>query len=186
MTTPKSIYATLLGGILLATTIPNVYANGVDYQDIHSGADTHGNSSHAPQPEKLPMFFLDMEYDQVEFFRGSYASITGFTILSADTYKLSLTDLGFPGTLKDIGAAVTTSSGKLGEILGTGSMLFSAQPGKYYLSIFADTLRYCDLGQFGLNLQAVSGAPSAVPVPGALWLFGSGLLGLAGMVRRAT
>ena len=185
MKTSKSIYATLLGCILIATATPNVYASGVDY--VHSGTGTHGDSRHTPQPVKLPMFVLDTEYDQVEFFRGGYASIAGFTILSADTYKLSLTDLGFPGMLKDVGAAVTTSTGKLGEIIGTGSILFTAEPGKYYLSIFADTLRYCDLGQFGLNLQATSGIPdpSAVPVPGALWLLGSGLLALAGFIRRS-
>ncbi len=30
----------------------------------------------------------------------------------------------------------------------------------------------------------ISNSPSAVPLPGALWLFGSGLLGLLGIARR--
>ncbi len=219
MTTSKTLYATILGGILLASGLPNVYAHSVDYRDAHrkglditmemdsahnrhrneqrkgpviararhSEYEKHGNSRYVEQPKVLPMFSLDTDYDQVEFFRGSYTSITPFTIGTAGKYEFSLTDLSFPNDLKDLGAAITTSGNKLGQLLGTGNMIFDAQPGKYFLSIFADTLRSCDLGQFGLNLHALSGTPntpSAVPVPGALWLFGSGLLGLAGMVRR--
>lgn len=41
---------------------------------------------------------------------------------------------------------------------------------------------------YGLHLEGVIGAaaapPSAVPVPAAVWLFGSGLVGLAGIARR--
>lgn len=220
MTTSKTLYATLLGGILLVSGLPNVYAHGVDYRDAHSkGLDIalerhsehnwhreeqrkrpviaherhsehekHGNSRYVEQPKILPMFSLDTDYEQVEFFRGSYATITPFSILAAGKYEFSLTDLSFPNMLKDLGAAVTTSGNKLGQLFGTGSMIFDAQPGKYYLSLFADTFEARDLGLFGLNLHALSGTgvpvPSAVPVPGALWLFGSGLLGLVGMVRR--
>jgi hypothetical protein len=220
MATSKTLYATLLGGILLASGLPNVYAHSVDFRDAyhnglditlkrhsehnwhreekrkgpvialvrHSEHEKHGNSCPVEQPKTLPMFSLDTDYEQVEFFRGSYATITPFSILAAGKYEFSLTDLGFPNVLKDLGAAVTTSGNKLGQLLGTGSMIFDAQPGKYYLSLFANTFEARDLGLFGLNLHALSGTgvptPSAVPVPGALWLFGSGLLGLAGMLRR--
>jgi hypothetical protein len=37
---------------------------------------------------------------------------------------------------------------------------------------------------YQLNLVGTIGQQSAVPVPAALWLFGSGLLGLAGVARR--
>ena len=44
-------------------------------------------------------------------------------------------------------------------------------------------------GQFAgvayqLHLSGTIGAPSAIPVPAAVWLFGSGLLGLVGVARR--
>ncbi len=37
---------------------------------------------------------------------------------------------------------------------------------------------------YGLHLEGTVAAVSAVPVPAAVWLFGSGLLGLAGVARR--
>ena len=199
MASSKTLYATLLGGILLASGLPNVNAHSVDYRDTyrngldntqkrHSEHKKHDNYCHVKQPKISPMFSLDTDYEQVELFRGRYATITPFSISAAGKYEFSLTDLSFPNALKDLGAAVTTSGNKLGQLLGTGSMIFDAQPGKYYLSLFANTFGARDLGLFGLNLHALSASvaptPSAVPVPGALWLFGSGLLGLAGMLRR--
>lgn len=208
MTPSKTFYATLLGGILLTAGIPQVYASSVDYNDTYSTAKyKHSTWEHKEigwehrkfdkasdhcdkcsddkdQPDKLPLFTLDTDYDQVEYFNGSYSSIMGFTVVTGGTYELTLTDLSFPDPLKDLGAAVSTSKDKLGQVFGSGSFLFDAEPGiSYYLSVFADT-KYCDLGMFGLNLHTYSGTPSAVPVPGALWLFGSGLLGVAGFVRR--
>jgi hypothetical protein len=35
-----------------------------------------------------------------------------------------------------------------------------------------------------IHLDSVSVAPQVVPVPAAVWLFGSGLLGLVGIARR--
>ena len=39
-------------------------------------------------------------------------------------------------------------------------------------------------GIAGSNMIAVVGSPSPIPIPAALWLFGSGLLGLVGIARR--
>ena len=39
-------------------------------------------------------------------------------------------------------------------------------------------------GDFTYSLAAAGGPPAAVPVPAAAWLLGSGLMGIAGMVRR--
>jgi hypothetical protein len=39
-------------------------------------------------------------------------------------------------------------------------------------------------GQYALNISGAIEPPPAVPVPPAVWLFGSGLLGLAGVARR--
>jgi len=41
------------------------------------------------------------------------------------------------------------------------------------------------LGQSGLNVgAAIAFGVSNVPIPSAVWLFGSGLLGLLGVTRR--
>jgi hypothetical protein len=37
---------------------------------------------------------------------------------------------------------------------------------------------------YRLNLTGTVSAPSAIPVPAAVWLFGSGLVGLVGVARR--
>jgi hypothetical protein len=41
-----------------------------------------------------------------------------------------------------------------------------------------------DTGDFTNTYEGAIINPSAVPVPAALWLFGSGLLGLVGVARR--
>ena len=40
--------------------------------------------------------------------------------------------------------------------------------------------------QYGFDYASLNGTVSAVPVPAAIWLFGSGLLGLVGISRRKT
>lgn len=37
---------------------------------------------------------------------------------------------------------------------------------------------------YAVHLEGTIAAPSAIPVPAAVWLFGSGLIGLAGVARR--
>ncbi|WJW76282.1 hypothetical protein QVG61_04095 [Thiohalobacter sp. IOR34] len=63
------------------------------------------------------------------------------------------------------------------DVTGTDNvsfMLFGLQDGFQYR---VDT-------SIGLGLQAMNDAVSAVPVPAAFWLFGSGLLGMLGIARR--
>lgn len=51
-----------------------------------------------------------------------------------------------------------------------------------YLSVVPDVSAY---SPFTAELSLDNSAPSPVPVPGAVWLLGSGLLGLVGLRRRA-
>ncbi len=49
------------------------------------------------------------------------------------------------------------------------------------------THRYCDtpaFGQYGIQVKQVGDGETVVPVPAALWLMGSGLIGLAAVGRR--
>jgi len=77
---------------------------------------------------------------------------------------------------------VFTPTFDLGNYFSYGSAT-SADP-------FADIMLMAssDAGNFDLAFDEsgsfVSSAPSVVPVPAAVWLFGSGLLGLVGMARR--
>ncbi|MEJ1496138.1 MAG: DVUA0089 family protein [Candidatus Sedimenticola sp. (ex Thyasira tokunagai)] len=61
-------------------------------------------------------------------------------------------------------------------------------PGTYFLAVFPfmdpDSFAGSVSGNYTLNISTdMSPLPSPVPVPAAAWLFGSGLLGLAGLRR---
>jgi len=45
-------------------------------------------------------------------------------------------------------------------------------------------LQYYDAKSFDFYALAVSGQVTTAPVPGAVWLFGTGLLGLPGLMKR--
>jgi hypothetical protein len=58
----------------------------------------------------------------------------------------------------------------------TGKILSSQDGGSSWFSS----------NQYGFDYASLNGTVSAVPVPAAIWLFGSGLLGLIGISRRKT
>lgn len=150
--------------------------------------DKHGAISvprHEPKAD-LPadLFVLGQDgYEAVEFFTGFFYASQAFTVTTAGTYQLTLTDLVFPEPLHKLGATVTTAQDKLTEVFGSGSMLFDMEAGTHYLSYFAKAQTESDPGLFGLTLHYYDGATTPVPVPAALWLLGSGLIGLAGATR---
>lgn len=103
--------------------------------------------------------FLDMAFSQV----GGQANTSGLiSVLQTDCHNTYICDgptqIQFGETL-DLIAFVGGANGDEGVVIGALS--------------------------FGLTRTQNIG-PSAVPVPAAAWLFGSGLLGLVGVARRKT
>ena len=103
-----------------------------------------------------------------------------FNITSGHTYSLT------GGLLSDALGLGSVSLGFNGDTANAldGSFSFSGYlaPGEYTLLI--DALAYIDsatsaTASFDYDLQL-----TAVPVPAAVWLFGSGLIGLVGFARR--
>jgi hypothetical protein len=130
------------------------------------------------------LFALGEEgFETVEFFTDFFYASRALEVTRAGTYELTLTDMVFPESLRKLGATVTTAQDKLTELFGSGSILFDMDIGTHYLSYFAKAQMEYDLGLFGLTLRYYDGATTPVPVPGALWLLGSGLIGLAGITR---
>lgn len=125
-------------------------------------------------------------FEQVSFLKGRTFYTERFEIYDQGTYQVSLTDFSFPNPLKMAGLNITTATESLGSLMETGSFTFEADPGNYYLSFFgkADYLgQYgIQIAEFGSMLSETGASP--VPVPAAAWLFGSGVLGLAGVMRR--
>ena len=117
-------------------------------------------------------------YDKVELFQTEAFFTDMFEISEAGSYKATLTDFEFPMPMVATGMSVTTATDLLGSLLAPGSFNFDAAPGSHFVSFFgfADTTAP-QLGQFGIEI-------SQVPVPAAVWLFASGLLGLITISRR--
>lgn len=136
------------------------------------------------------------DYTLNEQFTGEFYSLETFDVTQAGTYELILNgttpgnstatgkDAPSAATLKILEARVATRDAKLATLAGAGSLLFDLQPGTYSIRFFAKTYLPDAHGAAGLMLRLQQDAPAAVPAPAALWLFGSGLLGLAGMLRR--
>lgn len=128
-------------------------------------------------------------YDKVELFQTETFFTDSFEISEAGAYKATLTDFNFPAPMSDTGMNVTTTTDSLGSLMAPGSFMFNAIPGTYFVSFFGTAdilspaqLKRCfppksQLGMYGIDI-------SAVPVPAAVWLFGSGLIGLAVVARR--
>lgn len=81
---------------------------------------------------------------------------------------------------------VANIGGPLGTASGTGLEAVSRQwvlgPGLYTLIYGGNPS--LDLGQTGYHDFSATLSTSPVPVPAALWLFGSGLAGMVGLARR--
>ena len=140
-------------------------ATGYNYADHDAWA--YSNSS-------VSMFFTitdndyDFTFDSNSLYTSNDATISyGLYDYQSGTY---LVDNIFSNTIET--ASFT-------ETLGLGDYWLYLQ-GVSYGGYDMDS-GYAS-GNFNASLTAI--APSAVPVPAAVWLFGSGLVGLAGIARR--
>ena len=125
-------------------------------------------------------------FEDVSIFSGSKFFTESFRIDAPGAYQAILTDFIFPDPLDRIGINITTATESLGILREPGVFTFDANPGDYFVSFFGKAHR---LGQYGISISRAGGssiASSPVPLPAGVWLFGSGLLGLAGVVRRKT
>ena len=117
-------------------------------------------------------------FDEVELFQTAKYFTDTFEITEAGSYRATLTDFEFPMPMVATGMSVTTATDLLGSLLAPGYFIFDATPGSHFVSFFgfADTSE-SQLGQYGIEI-------SQVPIPAAVWLFASGLLGLIIISRR--
>ena len=93
-------------------------------------------------------------------------------------YKVTLTDLDFPGAFDILGVAITTSTENITELLAPGMTTFDVELGTTY---FANVLGLTD-EEFGAGLFGIKIAP--VPIPPSLILLGSSVIGLVLLRRR--
>lgn len=124
--------------------------------------------------------------DTIGWITGTEAVDFAFTAdISPYTYIATLTDLnwssltGFEVLALSIATSTTHIADKLVDLdVGYGSIIFDAKPGeKLFASVLGKAGGELGMGKFGLNI-------SAVPIPSALMLLGSGIFALLALKRR--
>ena len=97
-----------------------------------------------------------------------------------DDYKVTLSDLSvapFFG-FDELYLILTTSTGLVDSLSGPGSILFDATPGEtYFANVFGTGGGNVGAGLFGIEI-------TAVPVPPAILLLGSGIFALLALKKR--
>lgn len=128
-----------------------------------------------------PMAIITSPYDDVNSppFRPVIGDITDNKL----TLDLDSWSTWRNGELLNQGTNEVCASGPIGMQCSSGAAetTYDAATGLF-------TADWVSVGAWGpfmgaLNYWHIEGVVSAVPVPAAIWLFGSGLLGLAGMMR---
>ncbi len=93
-------------------------------------------------------------------------------------------DAGYGGALYLNRALIAKKTNNLGKLMFSYTNAISA--GNYILETFwaGDCCNGANSGQFSLVGSNQQGLSSPVPVPAAVWLFGSGIAGLVGFSRK--
>jgi hypothetical protein len=124
----------------------------------------------------------DSSYQDVGFISGVDRSSNAFDIVLAGTYRATLTDFVFPEAFQALQLIVTSATQEFGRIEGTGSFVFDADPGRYFVSLFGQAGGIFDLGLYGVDISVANVAP--VPLPPAALLLLSALGALAAVRKR--
>jgi hypothetical protein len=132
-------------------------------------AYANSDPNQAPGAASTRLYYLNSTTDTLHLAPNNFNAPTisligelGIDILKANGFELFANGNAF--------AAVNINDGDLRSVL---------------LSIDLLTGKASEVGTFVGTLNGLTGAPSAVPVPAAAWLFGSALLGFAGFRRKS-
>ncbi len=111
-------------------------------------------------------------------------SVSYTTTPTAAQGNVGLWEVVFGSTTQN-SAAMTTPAASTLFGWQTQSLEFTATAAAQALTFRAYSTTF-DLSRVDLGLDGVSVNPVVVPIPGAVWVFGSGLVGLLGIARRRT
>jgi hypothetical protein len=120
----------------------------------------------------------------------AFTLYSGWELINEDTNNHTFNNTGNISWATNLTylAHVANAGGPNGTDSGTGSehvhATFTLNPGLYSL-VFGGNPPYPP-AQTGTHSFSATLSTAPVPVPAALWLFGSGVVGLAGLARRGT
>jgi hypothetical protein len=120
---------------------------------------------------------------------GTQSNVYALTAPSAGSVTVSLANLGWPDRLASLSFALATSSGVLMTFSGEGHETVNlGSAGTYYAIVTGKAQGHWNLGMYSLRMSfSTSENPGGpvVPLPAAVWLLLSGLVGALGFTRKA-
>jgi hypothetical protein len=188
----RKSYSNNLTGLLLAavmlfgsatasatTTFPALELNPVDVTGTSSGLSMSGFAPYVLSDASTILFDLipDLSFSLTSDASGSGTLLVdGGAALTATFSNLAIVHVA--GGVVDWNADLTYTGGSLVGGLTTGRVEGS------FAGILGFGFGQSLLGQDFTGSGGIAKVGAVVPVPAAVWLFGSGLLGLAGIARR--
>ncbi|MBV8404597.1 MAG: hypothetical protein JO203_10425 [Gammaproteobacteria bacterium] len=91
---------------------------------------------------------------------GQLFSAQPLNIVAAGSYKVTVSDVGFPASFQNLAVIVTRGANQLGSIFVSGNFPFTATPGNYFVNIIAQPGGSDGAGTYALNV--VSAPPTPV------------------------
>ena len=170
-------------GFFLPTQITGL--NGIVTGTAQSASGSHSgapNGSESPNIDNPWLFFGNTGMHQTTS-AANVLTATG-NAATIDFSGWSVTWNGIADIPMGAGAWGTNAEGVADVTCGV-----DCGDGDSYTLTYTGRVPAGDPSSFGnvayrLNLTGTVSAPSAIPVPAAVWLFGSGLVGLVGVARR--
>lgn len=148
--------------------------SGSAYVQDNAGSYTYGSYNST----------WDNNYQQITHNRnGGYWDSTNNTYVSRNDFTSSSDNIQYFNIYRSAtGSQGTTAADLVSALLSSSSLNFYFQ--QYDPNNYWNGQTYGSGTFTAASVSAVSSAVSAVPVPAAVWLLGSGMVGLVGMARK--
>ena len=126
-------------------------------------------------------------YNSSGVIQGQQSFVQSFNITTPGTLTVTLSNIPWMDTVSGLNAFVSTNTSVLGTSMGgPGTESINVAPGTVYAHWFGDANGAYGLGVYGINIYFQPSNAPAVPLPGTLILFLSGLGLLLGWQARRT